>query len=540
MANPAPSLEHDAFLANLDLFVMKLPRVNPRLQAVRDDLYLAAKRLRVDTAIGHVVHCDAPTGSGKTVSLAALALRLARAYELEHILIVLPFLTLTRQTTGVLQAALEAALEGQHSVVESSSSAEYGSSAAKKSAKAWKLPVTVTTAAAFMDSLTSPNAKTRHARREQMRRSVVICDDADQWLRPELAPLLMEWIRALDSDGARFILSSATLPKFWEIPELVSEPMPVKTLSVDSDLLAKLDKRASIERLPKALSFDSVTKMVRTMDGPGMVVVNTIATAGRLAAFMRRELSGKEVLYISSSVAKSKKRLNEAKIKEAIKDQNSNIVLVATSAVEAGWDVSFAWAFREEAGLANLLQTAGRVNRSLEYRVGRPVYSFILTDQAATNHQGLQTQQLVLSELFRKKMVSADGCTEATRLQMSLDPKIASNAHALLHAHRIEDWKFLASKSKPYYYPKSSMFLPPSSFLPEGLQAALNAAKKKTLADTVTGAEFHDFAITLKPTMPEKHPDHFERVLINGAEWFEVQGQYYDLELGYTGDNDPA
>lgn len=84
------------------------------------------------------------------------------------------------------------------------------------------------------------------------------------------------------------------------------------------------------------------------------------------------------------------------------------------------------------------------------------------------------------------------------------------------------------------------MFLPPSSFLPEGLQAALNAAKKKTLADTVTGAEFHDFAITLKPTMPEKHPDHFERVLINGAEWFEVQGQYYDLELGYTGDNDPA
>ena len=539
MGSAAPSLEENSYLDRLDAFVGALPSVSSRLQDVRSALYQAARSLNITDSAGHIIYCDAPTGSGKTIALAALALRLARHFDLERIVIVLPFLTLTRQTTGVLQAALEAAT-GDRCVIESSSAAVYETKTLKKSAREWKLPVIVTTSASFMEALTSPNGRRRTSRIDQLSRSVVICDDVDQWLRPELAPMLNRCFGILDSHGARVVLSSATLPHFWELPTLVTDPLPVKNFAADTELVRALGSRAKVERVPKALSFESLAGRIGNMKGSGLVVCNTIATAGRLAAFLRDAQSERHVYYISSSVAKSKKRANEDSIRKILAEKTSSIILIATSAVEAGWDVSFEWGFREESSLASLLQTAGRVNRGLEFDNDRPVYSFTLTDLAATSNPALELSRVVLGEVFRKSMVTAAGCTESVRLLMELDPKISRMGHSLLHALDIGDWDFLSRKSKPLYFAKSSMFLPPCEYLSTTLQVALNDAKRKALSDSVTGAAFYEVALTLSPSMPEKHPDHFERVLINGAEWFEIQKPHFDPELGYIGDNEPV
>jgi CRISPR-associated endonuclease/helicase Cas3 len=88
-----------------------------------------------------------------------------------------------------------------------------------------------------------------------------------------------------------------------------------------------------------------------------------------------------------------------------IDEPDRDWVLVATSCVEAGVNLSFGTAFRERCRAASLVQIGGRVNRHSE-RDGGVVLDFAVTDPVLTAHPDFKHTREVVEELFRKDMWS--------------------------------------------------------------------------------------------------------------------------------------
>jgi CRISPR-associated endonuclease/helicase Cas3 len=74
--------------------------------------------------------------------------------------------------------------------------------------------------------------------------------------------------------------------------------------------------------------------------------------------------------------------------------------------------------FRERAGLTNLLQIAGRVNRSNEFK-NAEVWDFRLTSgELVLSNPGIEDAAKVLEQLFAEKRIAPAWCTEALRLEI--------------------------------------------------------------------------------------------------------------------------
>jgi choline dehydrogenase-like flavoprotein len=72
-------------------------------------------------------------------------------------------------------------------------------------------------------------------------------------------------------------IGSATLPKYWEMPEietLLGRSVKVESLSIGPEISSQLSNRVAINRLPRALNFAAVTKLAleHRRFGSGMIV----------------------------------------------------------------------------------------------------------------------------------------------------------------------------------------------------------------------------------------------------------------------------
>ncbi len=112
-----------------------------------------------------------------------------------------------------------------------------------------------------------------------------------------------------------------------------------------------------------------------------LCVVNRRKTAQRLYATLPKDGGS---FCLTTLLCAADRRAKLAEIRRLLKE-GLPCRVVSTSLIEAGVDVDFPVAYREEAGLDSLLQTAGRCNRegreadSTKY----PVYLFKLEDSPA-------------------------------------------------------------------------------------------------------------------------------------------------------------
>ena len=85
--------------------------------------------------------------------------------------------------------------------------------------------------------------------------------------------------------------------------------------------------------------------------------------------------------------------------------------------------LDFASGLRERAGLVNLLQAGGRVNRRANVKHAL-VYDFVLApDPLLTVHPGFADAAAVLEELFAQQKVAPEHCLDALRKEMQrVDP----------------------------------------------------------------------------------------------------------------------
>lgn len=415
-------------LAKLDEYVAKLPRANLKKtspqelerQRIRDELY---RLCRTADPVSRLRSCDAVVGSGKTTALMAHLLNVAATRNLRHIIVVLPYTNIIRQSVEVYRKAL--CLEGENPeeiVAEHHHQADFKSLDTRYLTTLWQAPIIVTTAVQFFETLASNNTS-RLRKLHELPGSAVCLDEAHAALPASLWPIcwnwLTQWTRRWDG---HLVLASGSLPAFWTVEDFRSicegrdsgkaPQRPAATIDPLCSSLTVQAEEAEHNRVkfitePGLLSTDELVERIASSAGPRLVVVNTVQSAAMLAAQIR-ERGEMQVLHLSTALAPVHRAIIIERVKALLKHQ-SDWVLVATSLVEAGMDFSFASGFRQRASTASLIQLGGRVNRSANRGDDCTVLDFDFADvKTYPDNPSLKPSKEALERLFADGRIGPD------------------------------------------------------------------------------------------------------------------------------------
>lgn len=404
-------------LAALDVYVSRLPE--SQRSADRHEIYLKCRHRMPGEAL---LACDSPVGSGKTTAVMAGLLNMAIAHspELRHIIVVLPYTNITRQSVQRYREAL--VLPGEKAdmvVAEHDHQADFSDPDCRQLATLWDAPITVTTAVQFFETMAN-NQTARLRKLHQLPGSAVFIDEAHAAMPSWLWPQVWVWIQELVKEwGCHFVLASGSLARFWELKDFVNPPVKLSNLvdgAIRQTTIRQETRRIIFMPRQDPLDCKNLIDFVSNKPGPRLVILNTVQSAAVMADEICR--SEKEVFHLSTALTpKDRQRVLE-RILDRLKDKSRpDWALVATSCVEAGMDFSFRTAFRESASAASLIQTGGRVNRHGEHDVAE-VWDFRVSDPLFNHHPAFETSLFVLDEMFREgcwfnRVSASDLITEA-------------------------------------------------------------------------------------------------------------------------------
>ena len=202
----APASTHwNERLSALDTYVRKLgEKAGPRAD-LRSEIYHACRSASPDYPIWA---CDAPVGSGKTCSVMAYLLQAAIAHKLRHIIVVLPYTNIVRQSVDEYRKALVLPGEDPEKVVVAHHhQMEFRSPDLRYLTTLWDAPIIVTTAVQFFETLGS-NQTVRLRKLHQLPGSAVFIDEAHAAMPIHLWPFMWNQLKILAQDwSCRFVLA---------------------------------------------------------------------------------------------------------------------------------------------------------------------------------------------------------------------------------------------------------------------------------------------------------------------------------------------
>lgn len=393
-------------IAQLDAHVASLPRewkneYQKERQRLRDLNYQLCKN--ADTKLG-IRSCDAPVGTGKTFAYMRHALQVALDNNLRHILVVLPLTAIIDQVGDVLQNVLllpDERREPEMSVAMVHHALEFSHWWLRKYSDTFQAPITITTSVNFFESLAGRSTSALR-KLHQFSRSVIVIDESHLALHMCQWRLPWQWLQQLVEDyRCHVVLSSGTQIPFW----LKDDPLALSTFRTprargfvhrtapvvplvdehEADQLRSIElRRVSIVPASVPVDYQGIIREILQDAGPTCVVVNTIRNAAYLA-FLLSQSTTLTVLHISTALTPHDRAQQMERMRQLQRD-GCDFITVGTSCIETGLDVSFARGFRQRAGMWNVLQLSGRVNRNFEYGEMAPIYEFILNDPESSNN----------------------------------------------------------------------------------------------------------------------------------------------------------
>lgn len=298
-----------------------------------------------------------PTGGGKTIASLAFALRHAKTHGLRRVIYVLPYTSIIEQNAQVFREIL-----GEENVLEHHSGVQYDMEQhadpqrirLAKATENWDMPVVVTTAVRFFESLFA-NRSSRCRRLHNLAQSVIIFDEAQMLPVPYLRPCVFAIAQLVKRYGASAVLCTATQPALDPIFQELGHCAPVELCPADTyqgDIFRRVRFR-QVGVLPLGELAGELNDQRQVL-----CVVNSRKSAQELYGMLDREGS----FHLSTLMCPAHRKAILARIRERLEDDLPCRV-VSTSLIEAGVDISFPAVFREEAGLDSILQAAGRCNR---------------------------------------------------------------------------------------------------------------------------------------------------------------------------------
>ncbi|WP_420267179.1 CRISPR-associated helicase/endonuclease Cas3 [Candidatus Magnetominusculus dajiuhuensis] len=368
--------------------------------------------------------CDSPVGTGKTTSVMAHLLQVAIAKKLRHIIVVLPYTNIIKQSVETYRKAL--VLDGEKPdeiVAEHHHQADFKSVELRQMSSLWKAPIIVTTAVQFFETLGS-NIPVKLRKLHELPGSAVFIDEAHAAIPSFLWPQTWVWLRGLTKWGCHFVLASGSLPRFWEMEKFVSPtesipdlvPDELRQRSAENEFL-----RISYQTCESAFDRRGLIDFILSKRGPRLVVMNTVQSAAVIADKMIKE--NQEVLHLSTALTPIDREriVNKVIRKLKARSTDTNWTLVATSCIEAGMDFSFSTALRESCTTASLIQIGGRINREHDDMIGE-VWDFRVNDPLLNKHPIFDTSRAVLNNLFKEQLIqqlsATDAVTEAMRREI--------------------------------------------------------------------------------------------------------------------------
>ena len=372
-----------------------------------------------------IAFCEAPVGTGKTTAVMANLLAMAARRKLRRIFIILPFTNIITQSVRVYRKALILPGErGADVVAEIHHRADFGDRASRKLTALWDAPVIVTTAVAFFETLASATPSTLR-RLQNLPGSAIFLDEAHAMLPVRLLPLAWQWIQhAASAWSCYWVLASGSLCHFWTLEEFGDEH--IRPASILPDTRQKKLQRFESKRVwyrynPDSMGLVDLAAWLQQLEGPVIVVLNTVHTAAAAAKAAERVFGQGNVLHLSTSLTPKDRESTLDLVRARLQDKgDTKWCLIATSCVEAGVDLSFRTGVRECASLLSLLQLAGRVNRNAEYGT-TDVWTVTLNgnDNGVVRHPAFNISSRILEDFFSSgQEISPDLCTEAMQREI--------------------------------------------------------------------------------------------------------------------------
>lgn len=363
-------------------------------------------------------HLTVPTGSGKTLSSLRFAVRHALEYHKRRIIYVAPYQSILDQNAEEIRNALDypgIVLEHHCNIIleTEEEQAHYD-----RVTEDWSLPVIVTTAVQFLNTLFA--GKTGNIRRmHSLCNSVIIMDEV-QSLPVRTIQLFNMAVNFLtEFADTTMVLCTATQPLLDRIP--VNRLRPPKDMTGYVDFYQEAFRRTEIidctDLVPggmdirKAAGF--VLEKARELKQV-LFVVNTKRCARELFGMLESlNEDGFKLYHLSTGMCPEHRSDVLKDLSDCLKSHGEDpipLICVSTQLIEAGVDLSFRCVIRSLAGLDNIIQAAGRCNRHKEVDMGKVFIVKMSGDAENLSHlayirRAQESTEQVLAQFYRNPEV---------------------------------------------------------------------------------------------------------------------------------------
>ena len=301
-----------------------------------------------------------PTGGGKTVASLSFALAQAKARRMKRIVYVIPYTSIIEQTAQAFREIL-----GDENVLAFPSGVQFDQQEddasspeavpLTRSVETWDVPVIVTTAVQFFESLYACQPS-KCRKLHNLAQSVLIFDEAQMLPLPYLRPCVWAIAQLVRHYGASAVLCTATQPALDPIFQEFAPEIPIREICPMAEAHWESFRRVSFQQAGTLSWMDLAARLQQQEQV--LCVVNT----RRAAREVFHQLSGPGNFHLSTLMYPAHRRRILDEIRRRLRD-GLPCRVVSTSLIEAGVDVDFPAVYRELSGLDSILQAAGRCNR---------------------------------------------------------------------------------------------------------------------------------------------------------------------------------
>lgn len=350
----------DPFITRFEKYIASLPKKG-ELNQLRSDI-LNHVRQGANHSAG-LFTLTVPTGGGKTLASLGFALDHAKQHGHRRIIYAIPFTSIIDQTSAIFRSVL-----GDEYVLEHHSAMDIGISGTKSTEQKdklklatedWIAPVVVTTTIQLFESLFS--ARSSRARKlHHIADSIIILDEAQTLPRHLLLPIMRVLDELASHYGCTIILCTATQPMLGRRPGF-ENGLPIEGRELAPDPLHLAGKLARNQVKYGGVMDNTALVEALRVNSQILIVVNSRRHALELYN-LAKEADIDGLVHLTTRHYAVHRRRILADIRNRL-EIGQPCRLISTSLIEAGVDVDFPVGFRAEAGLDQIIQTAGRVNR---------------------------------------------------------------------------------------------------------------------------------------------------------------------------------
>ena len=302
-----------------------------------------------------------PTGGGKTFTSMAFALEHAKRHGMRRVIYVIPFTSIIEQNAAEFRKAFgdlgEAAVLEHHSTFDDSKlQGENSKDKLRQASENWDMPVVVTTAVQFFESLFADRSS--HCRKlHNISGSVIILDEAQMLPLKLLLPIMQSIKELAQNYHCSVVMCTATQPAIQTEHSFYRGLENTRELAPNPPELFDKLRRTTVQHIGTQTDAELLEKLAQHRQT--LIIVNNRRHARSLYD-SAKHLGG--VFHLTTLMCAKHRSQALETIRGRLKNSEPCRV-IATSLIEAGVDVDFPLVMRAEAGLDSVAQAAGRCNR---------------------------------------------------------------------------------------------------------------------------------------------------------------------------------